>query len=68
VSSWARGARAPANPWQAIGLEWLLPSPPPAENFGEHVPVVISGPYGYGLGRDLVEDQESVVQRSLQEA
>jgi cytochrome c oxidase subunit 1 len=68
VSSWARGARAPANPWQAIGLEWLLPSPPPAENFGEHVPVVIAGPYGYGLGRDLVEDQESVVQRSLKEA
>jgi hypothetical protein len=30
--------------------------------------VVIAGPYGYGLGRDLVEDQESVVQRSLQEA
>jgi cytochrome c oxidase subunit 1 len=68
VSSWARGAKAPANPWQAIGLEWLLPSPPPAENFGEHVPVVIAGPYGYGLGRDLVENQESVVQRSLKEA
>ncbi|MEI6617040.1 MAG: cytochrome c oxidase subunit I, partial [Cyanobium sp. ELA507] len=58
VSSWVRGARAPANPWQAIGLEWLLPSPPPAENFEHDVPTVISGPYGYGLGHPLVADQE----------
>jgi len=57
VSSWARGARAPANPWQAIGLEWLLPSPPPAENFEHDVPTVINAPYGYGLGHPLVADQ-----------
>ena len=57
VSSWVRGAPAPANPWQAIGLEWLLPSPPPAENFEHDVPTVISGPYGYGLGHPLVADQ-----------
>ena len=36
------------NPWNAIGLEWLLPSPPPEDNFGDHVPTVISRPYGYG--------------------
>jgi cytochrome c oxidase subunit 1 len=65
VSSWARGPRAPANPWNAIGLEWLLPSPPPAENFEDDVPTVISGPYGYGLGRPLVENQEAYVTRSM---
>src|SRR5262249_19019958 len=27
------GARAPANPWAAYGLEWETPSPPPTENF-----------------------------------
>ncbi|MFN5119691.1 MAG: cbb3-type cytochrome c oxidase subunit I [Cyanobacteriota bacterium] len=64
VSSWVRGPRAPANPWSAIGLEWLLASPPPAENFEHDVPTVISGPYGYGLGRPLVEDQERYVARS----
>ena len=66
VSSWVRGPKAPPNPWNAIGLEWLLPSPPPAENFEEDVPTVISGPYGYGLGRPLVEDQERFERRALQ--
>ncbi len=58
VSSLVRGARAPANPWNAIGLEWLLPSPPPAENFEDHTPTVLRGPYGYGSGEPLVEHQE----------
>ncbi len=61
VSSWARGPKAPANPWNAIGLEWFLPSPPPAENFEDDVPTVISEPYGYGLGKPLVEDQDFYV-------
>jgi len=39
--------KAPQNPWQARGLEWQIPSPPPADNF-EHIPVVLSGPYEYG--------------------
>ena len=65
VSSWVRGPKAPPNPWNAIGLEWLLPSPPPAENFEADVPTVISGPYGYGLGRPLVEDQERFERRAL---
>jgi len=36
------------NPWQARGLEWQTSSPPPAENF-RSVPVVLSGPYEYGV-------------------
>jgi cytochrome c oxidase subunit 1 len=36
------------NPWESRGLEWQVPSPPPAHNF-EHVPVVLSGPYEYGV-------------------
>ena len=68
VSSWVRGEKAPPNPWNAIGLEWLLPSPPPAENFEHDVPTVISGPYGYGLGRPLVEHEERYVARAANAA
>ena len=39
--------RAPQNPWQARGLEWQIPSPPPPDNFA-HIPVVLAGPYEYG--------------------
>ena len=38
------GKRAPANPWQATGLEWQTPSPPPVHNFAA-TPVVTRGPY-----------------------
>jgi cytochrome c oxidase subunit I len=41
-----RGAHAPANPWDATGLEWQTPSPPPTENF-EETPVVTEPPYKY---------------------
>lgn len=54
ISSWISGKPAPANPWRAIGLEWLVSSPPPVENF-EHIPVVVSPPYGYGKSEPLVE-------------
>jgi cytochrome c oxidase subunit 1 len=40
------GEPAPDNPWQATGLEWQTPSPPPTENF-EETPVVTTGPYDY---------------------
>jgi cytochrome c oxidase subunit 1 len=40
--------REVANPWQARGLEWQLPSPVPVYNFAE-IPVVTSGPYEYGV-------------------
>jgi cytochrome c oxidase subunit I len=39
--------RAPQNPWNARGLEWQVPSPPPVDNFA-HIPVVLAGPYEYG--------------------
>jgi len=41
-----RGARAPANPWHATGLEWQTTSPPPQHNF-EREPHVTQGPYAY---------------------
>ena len=40
------------NPWQSRGLEWQVSSPPPPGNF-EHVPVVLSGPYDYGVKEAL---------------
>jgi cytochrome c oxidase subunit 1 len=40
------GKKAPANPWNAITLEWQTSSPPPHENFIE-TPVVSSWPYEY---------------------
>jgi len=39
------GARAGANPWDARGLEWQAPSPPPHDNFVQ-APVV-ADPYNY---------------------
>ncbi|MEM8962977.1 MAG: cytochrome c oxidase subunit I [Acidobacteriota bacterium] len=33
------GRAAGRNPWRAVGLEWLLPSPPPTHNFHE-IPTV----------------------------
>ncbi|MBD2665852.1 cytochrome-c oxidase [Richelia sinica FACHB-800] len=53
VISWMQGEKAPDNPWRAIGLEWIIPSPPPVENF-EEIPTVISEPYGYGKSEPLV--------------
>jgi cytochrome c oxidase subunit 1 len=40
------GARAPANPWGASGLEWRTPSPPPTHNFATP-PVVTWEAYDY---------------------
>src|SRR3954453_4216365 len=48
IASWRGGARAPANPWRALTLEWQVPSPPPVFNF-ETVPTVVGGPYEYGV-------------------
>jgi cytochrome c oxidase subunit I len=55
VGSWVQGEKAPANPWRAIGLEWLISSPPSVENF-EELPVVIAEPYGYGKEEELVSN------------
>jgi cytochrome c oxidase subunit I len=40
--------REVGNPWRSRGLEWQVPSPPPPGNFPT-VPVVLSGPYEYGV-------------------
>jgi cytochrome c oxidase subunit 1 len=44
--SFFAGERAPANPWEAKGLEWTTPSPPPSHNFAV-TPVVTDDPYDY---------------------
>jgi cytochrome c oxidase subunit 1 len=41
-----RGARAPANPWGSLGLEWQTPSPPFTRNFVV-TPTVTEGPYDF---------------------
>jgi cytochrome c oxidase subunit 1 len=48
ISSWARGAPAPGNPWRALTLEWQVSSPPPIFNFDE-IPQVVGSPYEYGV-------------------
>ncbi len=55
VWSWRYGAKAPANPWRALTLEWQTLSPPHIENF-EELPVLKTGPYDYGLGYIAEED------------
>ncbi len=40
------GQLAGPNPWQAKGLEWTTPSPPPPDNF-ETIPVVTEEAYAY---------------------
>lgn len=61
ISSWVQGEKAPANPWRAIGLEWLVASPPPHENFAE-IPTVIAEPYGYGKNEPLTAQQAALQQ------
>ena len=39
------GRRARSNPWDAKGLEWQAPSPPPHDNF--LTPPVVTDPYDY---------------------
>ena len=42
-----KGEKATANPFQAKGLEWDIPSPPIAHNF-EAIPIVTWEAYPYG--------------------
>jgi len=48
IYSWAKGPKAPWNPWRSRTLEWLVSSPPSLFNF-EATPQVVGGPYQYGI-------------------
>jgi cytochrome c oxidase subunit 1 len=48
IKSWRSGPPAPANPWRAMTIEWLVSSPPPVFNF-DSIPQVVGGPYEYGI-------------------
>jgi cytochrome c oxidase subunit 1 len=51
-----RGEKAEeCNPWRATTLEWSVPSPPPADDFGPNDPVVYRGAYEFSLP-DVAED------------
>ncbi|MBP1702422.1 MAG: Cytochrome-c oxidase [Chloroflexi bacterium] len=49
VVSAARGKVAVANPWRSRSPEFMLPSPIPVHNYGDHPFEVIGEPYDYGL-------------------
>jgi cytochrome c oxidase subunit 1 len=44
-----KGRRASDNPWEATTLEWVIPSPPPHDNFAGIPPVVHRGPYEFSV-------------------
>jgi cytochrome c oxidase subunit 1 len=46
LASLKNGAKAPANPWGGLSLEWTVQSPPITENFTE-TPIVTHGPYDF---------------------
>jgi len=51
-----RGEKAEeCNPWRATTLEWSVPSPPPADDFGASDPVVYRGAYEFSVP-DVAED------------
>ncbi len=62
IMSWFKGEKAGENPWDANGLEWTVPSPPPHGNFAT-VPTVYRGPYEYSS--PLVEDDFLLQTRKL---
>jgi cytochrome c oxidase subunit 1 len=44
-----KGRKAGENPWQANGLEWTTPSPPPHGNWPGEIPEVHRWPYDYSV-------------------
>lgn len=52
LKSLRSGAAAPANPWDAYGLEWLVSSPPPPYNFAV-IPTIVSR---YPLWEDRLDE------------
>jgi cytochrome c oxidase subunit 1 len=59
-SLWGK-TRAPANPWNATGLEWKTSSPPPVHNF-DAIPVVRHEAYDYEALRAEILAQGGVVE------
>jgi cytochrome c oxidase subunit 1 len=57
VWSMRYGKPAPANPWNAAGLEWQTDSPPPTFNFDEQ-PVVTWEAYNYDEIGEIPEREE----------
>jgi cytochrome c oxidase subunit 1 len=56
------GKKASDNPWEATTLEWVVPSPPPHDNFAGKIPVVYRGPYEFAVPkakRDFVMQTNS---------
>ncbi len=51
IWSLKHGKKAPPNPWNATGLEWQTPSPPPKHNFAQ-TPIVQQPPYQYSAEAD----------------
>jgi cytochrome c oxidase subunit 1 len=37
------------NPWEGTSLEWSTATPPPHNNFGDHMPIVYHDPYQYSV-------------------
>jgi cytochrome c oxidase subunit 1 len=70
VISVRSGELAAANEWGGKTLEWTVPTPVPLENF-EHLPVITSTPYDYGIPELATDDgvhpaEENIVQVPLQ--
>ena len=66
VWSLFRGDKATANPYQAKGLEWNIPSPPIAHNF-ESIPIVTWEAYPYGPEENIEVDREEIVPEHVKE-
>jgi cytochrome c oxidase subunit I len=45
-SMFIKPVKAPANPWDSLGLEWQTANPVPSYNF-ERIPVIMTDPYRY---------------------
>ena len=58
IWSWFKGAKAIANPWHGLTLEWTTASPPIVENW-EGEPELLNGPYDYGFG--ITYDEQGYV-------
>src|SRR5229473_1054359 len=49
IHSRFKGPAAPPNPWEGTSLEWIMPSPPPWNNFDGKDPVVYHDADQYGV-------------------